>query len=98
MDSVATLVQVRNNELHVCKRKKKQQHMILTDVSPEHGLNLLLLKLSFDDQLVVTVHTTTVRRMVAMEKTIYNMCTLTTTIIINIKLQAIQLVRSQEIN
>ena len=72
--------------------------MILTDVSPEHGLNLLLLKLSFDDQLVVTVHTTTVRRMVAMEKTIYNMCTLTTTIIINIKLQAIQLVRSQEIN
>lgn len=72
--------------------------MILTDVSPEHGLNLLLLKLSFDDQLVVTVHTTTVRRMVAMEKTIYNMCTLTTTIIINIKLQAIHLVRSQEIN
>lgn len=72
--------------------------MILTDVSPEHGLNLLLLKLSFDDQLVVSIHTTTVRRMVAMEKTIYNMCTLTTTIIINIKLQAIHLVRSQEIN
>lgn len=40
----------------ISTQHKEQQ---LTDVSPQHCLNLLLLKLSLYDELVVTIHRTT---------------------------------------